>query len=105
MSKSDVFSSQSSTWKKPVVPRGKCHNKTESKTTVSLYLSKNLVEEARNHGLNLSKVMENPLKSIIDYMETQNIKPSSMSLNERSLQRESSRARSSARLERRTLNP
>lgn len=52
------------------VPRGKCHNKTESKTTVSLYLDKKLVERARNRNLNLSKVMEQALNSILDYVET-----------------------------------
>ena len=62
-----------STWKKPIIPRGKYHNKTETKTTVSLYLSKNLVERAKNHKLNLSKITEQALSSILDYMEAQNI--------------------------------
>ena len=91
MSKSKVFSSQNSTWKKPIVPRGKYHNKTASKTTVSLYLSKNLVEKARNHRLNLSRVTEQALNSILDYLQTQNDSESSKSfLNERSFQKESS---------------
>jgi len=47
-----------STWKKDEIPRGKHHNKTKNKTTVSLYLSKNLVKKARNHRLNLSKITE-----------------------------------------------
>ena len=89
---------QNSTWKKSLVPRGKCHNKTETKTTVSLYLNKRLVEKARNHALNLSRITEQALSSILEYMETQNIKPSSESLSERSLQRESSWAGSLARL-------
>ena len=72
------------------VPRGKCHNKTESKTTVSLYLSRTLVEKARNHTLNLSRITENALSSIIDYLESQNIKQSSVSLTEGSLLRETS---------------
>jgi len=39
---------------KTKAPRGKHHNETESKKTVSLYLSKKLVEKARNHNVNLS---------------------------------------------------
>jgi len=34
---------ENSTWKNVKVPRGKHQNKTATKTTVSLYLSKNLV--------------------------------------------------------------
>ena len=63
---------QDSTWKNQQVPRGKHHNKTATKTTVSLYLSKKLVGKARKHGLNLSRVMENALTSILDYLEVQN---------------------------------
>jgi len=33
--------------------RGKHHNKTKNKTTMSLYLNRNLVEKARNYSLNL----------------------------------------------------
>jgi hypothetical protein len=66
-----------STWNVTNSPRGKNHNKTENKTTVSLYLSKNLVEKARNHNLNLSIVTEQALSSILDYIGTQNIQKSS----------------------------
>ncbi len=55
-----------------VIPRGKCHNKTTNKTTVSLYLDKNLVENARNRGLNLSRVTEQALSSILDFFEPRN---------------------------------
>ena len=96
---------QNSTWKRGSVPRGNCHNKTESKTTVSLYLDKNLVERAKNHRLNLSRIMEQALSSILDYLESQTIKTSSNLLTEGSSLEETSRARSSVRLERRTLNP
>ena len=99
------LSSHGSTWKDTVVPRGKSHNKTETKTTVSLYLNKELVEKARKRKLNLSRITEQALSSIIDYLETQNIKPSLESLNERSLPQKAPWARSSVRLERRTLNP
>ena len=47
---------KSSTWKKAKVPRGKKHNKTTTKTPVSLYLSRILVEKARKCKLNLSRI-------------------------------------------------
>jgi Post-segregation antitoxin CcdA len=96
---------QNSTWKRNKSPRGNYHNKTETKTTVSLYLNRNLVEKARIHKLNLSRIMEQALNSILDYMETPNQTVSSKSLNPCSLPRENGWARSSVRLERRTLNP
>ena len=87
---------ESSTWKNNVVPRGKNHNRTETKTTVSLYLHKILVEKARIHKLNLSKITEQALSSILDYLETQNIKTSSRFLTEGSFPKETSRAGRSA---------
>ena len=68
----ELSANQDSAWKRQHVPRGKCHNKTETKTTVSLYLDRNLVERARNRSLNLSRITEQALSSIIDYLETQN---------------------------------
>ncbi len=65
-----------STWNKPIIPRGNNHNKTDSKTTVSLYLSKKTVERAHFHNLNLSKIAEQALISILDYLETKNTKQS-----------------------------
>ena len=59
------------------IPRGKHHNKSKTKTTVSLYLSKKLVEKAKKQGLNLSQIMENTLKSILDYLECSN-KPTNL---------------------------
>lgn len=61
-------SNPSSTWKQSIVPRGKCQSKTETETTVSLYLSRNLVERAKNHTLNLSSIAEQALSPILDYM-------------------------------------
>ena len=55
-----------STWKP------KHHNKTATKTTVSLYLSKDVVEKARKHGISLSRITEEALSSIIDILEAQN---------------------------------
>ena len=66
----------SSTCKKAKIPRGKHHNKTDTKTTVSLYLNRKLVEKARNHRLNLSRITEQALSSILDYLEAQNIEKS-----------------------------
>ena len=65
------------TWKKAVIPCGTHHNKTASKTTVRLYLSKNTVERARFHNLNLSRIAEQALISILDYLEPQNNNQSS----------------------------
>ena len=64
--------SPGSTWKENEVPRGKNHNQTETKTTISLYLNRKLVKKARNYRLNLSRITEQALSSILDYMETQN---------------------------------
>jgi hypothetical protein len=78
-----------STWNKPVIPRGKNHNKTEKKTTVSLYLTKKTVEKARFHKLNLSRITEQALISILDYLETQNNNQSSNFLSTGSFLKES----------------
>ena len=86
-------SNLSSTWKSNLVPRGNCHNKTESKTTVSLYLDKRLVENAKNRSLNLSRIAEQALSSILDYLETENIKTGSSFLTEGSFQKETNLGR------------
>ena len=52
-----------STWNLKKTPRGKHHNKTETKTTVSLYLNRKLIEQA--------------LSSILDYLDAQNPETSS----------------------------
>ncbi len=80
---------ESSTWKKSRTPRGKCHNKTESKTTVSLYVNKILVEKARIHRLNLSRITVQALSSILDYLQTQNPQTSSNFLSTGSFLKES----------------
>ena len=104
MKENRVNASLNSMWKNNESPRGNCHNKTETKTTVSLYLNKILVEKARIHKLNLSRITEQALSSILDYLETQNIKTGSQSLNPCSLQRENGWAGSSAWYERRIRN-
>jgi hypothetical protein len=67
-----------STWSASKIPRGKHHNNTETITTVSLYLNKKLVEKARNRSLNLSRITEQALSSILDYFEAQNTEKSSV---------------------------
>ncbi len=68
---------ESSSRKKRSVPRGKSHRETETKTTVGVYLPKKTVEKARKHGLNLSRITEQALTSILDYLDTQNQEESS----------------------------
>lgn len=96
-----VIPTKNSTWKTAGVPRGKNHNKTATKTTVSLYLSKKIVKKARNHKLNLSRITEQALLSILDYLESEKQYKSSKSLNACSLLRENARAGSPVRLRRR----
>jgi hypothetical protein len=43
---------ESSSSKSRSIPRGKSHRKTETKTTVGIYLPRKLVEKARKHKLN-----------------------------------------------------
>ena len=82
---------RNSTWKRNGSSRGKYHNKTASKTTVSLYLNKNLVENARKHRLNLSRIAEQALGSILDYLAQQNTNESSINfLGEASFPKEGS---------------
>ena len=58
--------------KKYNIPRGISHSSSKEKMTVGVYLPKNLVERARNRRLNLSRVTEQALSSILDYLEPQN---------------------------------
>ena len=59
-------------------PRGKSHRQTDAKTTVGLYLPKTLVEKARKHGLNISRITEQALISILDYMENGKVEKGSL---------------------------
>ena len=76
--------SSSKTYK---VPRGKSHNKSSQKTTVGIFLSKKTVERARFHNLNLSRIAEQALISILDYLEPPNNKSSDF-LDRNSFQKE-----------------
>lgn len=60
-----------------VVPRGKSNRRTERKVTVGLYLPELLVERAKLHRLNFSRIAEQALSSIIDYLDSQKPKASS----------------------------
>ena len=84
--------------------RVKSQKKTP-KTTVGITLSPQLLAEARKRNLNISRITEQALSSILKYLAQQNECESSISLNACSLPRENAWARSSVRLERRTLNP
>lgn len=42
------------------------------KKTVGITLPRNLVEKARKHNLNISRITEQALSSILDYLEAQN---------------------------------
>lgn len=82
MSKKSLSSSM---WTNHSIPRGKHHNKTETKTTVSVYLNKKVVEKARKHKLNISRITEQALNSVLDYLETQNPQTSSQFLDKASI--------------------
>ena len=57
---------------------------------MSLYLNRKMVEKARNHRLNLSRITEQALSSILDYLEGQNQSESSKFLGEASFPKEGS---------------
>jgi post-segregation antitoxin (ccd killing protein) len=63
------------------------------KKTVGITLPQNLVEKARIHKLNLSRITEQALTSILDYLETQNNEASSRFLTEGSFLKETSECR------------
>ena len=74
-------------------PRGKSHSVSKEKVTVGIFINKKLVEKARNHRLNLSRITEQALSSILDYLEPQSTElssnESSAFLNRRSFLKES----------------
>lgn len=54
--------------------------KPDWKKTVSITLPSILIERARKQSLNISRVTENALLSIIDYMQTQNTQTTDFSV-------------------------
>ena len=63
-------------------------NRKEAKKTVGITLPPYLIEEARNRNLNISRITEQALLSILEYIQPQNNSESSKSLNACSLPRE-----------------
>ena len=80
---------EESMWKNRGIPCGKCHNNKATKTTVSLYLTRETVEKARKNKLNLSRITEQALLSILDYLEAQNQTESSKFISSGSFLKES----------------
>ena len=74
--------------------------KREPRKTVGIALPLSLIEEARKNKLNISRICEQALQSILEYVEAQNTEDSknesSKSFGEAFLQRKSSWAGSSA---------
>ena len=60
------------------------------KKTVGITLPTKLIQRARKHKLNISKISEQALRSILDYSETQNNNQNSDFLGECSFQKEGS---------------
>ena len=71
------------------------------KKTVGITLPQNLIKRTREHGLNISRITEQALSSILDYLETQNNEKSSQFLSEGSFPKKVQRAGSSVWYERR----
>ena len=88
----------------PQTTRVKRHRKTPRKT-VGITLPPKLIDEARKKGLNISRICEEALKSILEYMENQNQTESSKYFLTRGSFQKETRARSSARIEHRAFNP
>ena len=76
----------------------------QAKITVGITISPHILAEARNRNLNLSRICEQALGAILDYIPQENTTKSSKSLNGCSLPRENPRAGSSAWYERRIRN-
>ena len=79
------------------ITRVKSHRK-EAKTTVGLTISPSLLAEARNRNLNLSRILEQALQSILDYVQPQTETESSNISYPRFFSERNSRAGSLARL-------
>jgi hypothetical protein len=60
------------------------------KKTIGITLTPKLIRRARKHKLNISRVTEQALNSILDYLETQNSRTSSDFLGEASFLKEGS---------------
>ena len=103
MRMSEAFQNQNHSSNLAHFTRVKRHKKTPRKT-VGITLPLSLIEEARKHKLNISRICEQALQSVIEYLAQQNQTESSKAFGEAFLQRKGSGARSSARLERQAHN-
>ena len=76
----------------------------QARKAVGITINPQILEEARNRNLNISRICEQALASILEYVQPQNETVSSLSLTGCSLPRENPRAGSSAWYERRIRN-
>ena len=77
----------------------------QPKKTVGITLPTYIIEESRNKNLNIRRITEQVLLSILEYYPQETRTESSINFLSRGSFPKESRARSSVRLERRTLNP
>lgn len=80
------------------------HRKKQAKRTIGITIKPYLIEEARNRNLNISRICEQALESILDYVQPQNQTESSLNFLSRGSFPKESRARSSVRLEQQAHN-
>ena len=59
----------------------KANLKSKIKNKIGIYLSKKVIERARFHNLNISRIPKQALTSVLDYLEPQNNKQSSKFLS------------------------
>ncbi len=53
-------------------PQGKSHSSSTEKITVGIFLNRNLVGKVRIRKLNISRISEQALNSILEHLESQN---------------------------------
>ena len=85
-------SNESYSSKKAEITRVKSRKKI-AKKTVGITLPPHIIKEARNHNLNISRITEQALSSILDYLKAQKNSESSKSFGEAFLQRKGSKPR------------
>ena len=71
MSEVETDRVENSSRRESVFPRGKSHRQTETKVTIGIYLDRILVEKAKKQGLNLSRITEQTVASVLNYLEAQ----------------------------------
>ena len=97
MSETDLNRNHSS--KSNQITRVKSRKK-QAKKTVGITLPINIIKEARKHNLNISRITEQALISILDYLNHQNKPEISKSLYASSLSRKKARAPVAQQVER-----